>query len=108
MGGEEAGAVLQPAGARHLHVPHEVQQVPLRQVPRSSVLLLPSFSHICPLKVGSTSHDEKRMAFDLSRLVYDPVGQNPVLDYIIRVSSRLNLKNIILAIFASVNYISEI
>ena len=30
--GEGERVVLQPALPRHLHVPHEVQQVPLRQV----------------------------------------------------------------------------
>ena len=44
-------------------------------------------SHICPLKVGSSSHDETRMMFNLGSLEYKTEGQNPVLDYIIQVEA---------------------
>ena len=72
---EGEGVVLQPALPHHLHVPHEVQQVPLWQVFKnllSALMRKLTFefinnccSHICPLKVGSTSHDDTRMTFGL-------------------------------------------
>ena len=98
--GEGERVVLQPALPHHLHVPHEVQQIPPRQVtdkpeslsinlitrtyqPTTHYLLFPS--HICSFWIGSTNFDETKMTFDLDRLTYDIGKQNPVLDYIIEV-----------------------
>jgi len=42
----------------------------------------PLDSHTCSFWIGSTNFDETKMTFNLGRLVYEPEGQNPVLDYI--------------------------
>ena len=108
----EEGAVLQHSVPHHLHVPDEVQQIPVRQVtlcsnvPLSFVAYCPYlycvfsigltwdikaslqcnyFSHICSFWIGSTNFDETKMTFGLDRLTYDIGQQNPVLDYIIEV-----------------------
>ena len=93
-------AFLQHSISHHLYVPHEVQQIPSRQVtdkPESlSINLITSrnhqetthysvYSHICSFWIGSTNFDETKMTFGLDRLTYDFGKQNPVLDYIIEV-----------------------
>ena len=45
-------------------------------------LMILFFSHTCSFWIGSTNFDETKMTFNLGRLVYEPEGQNPVLDYI--------------------------